>query len=267
MAPWLEQNSPMDEFVPLDRLDEKRYGLVICYPRCEPAEMKGRLMEMRELGIEALSFSGEKAVGNLQVLGKGCVGIVVLARVATGWVALKIRRTDADRSGMGHEAEMLRFANSVGVGPKLIGCSENLLVMEFIDGVLLPRWVEEIGKEECNWARVRRILRETLEQCWRLDEAGLDHGELSQASKHVIVDADERPQLLDFETASTTRKVSNVTSVCQYLFLSGRTAEQISRGLCLTDRNGLIHVLKRYKMKRCRENFEEILRTSRLRAR
>lgn len=42
-------------------------------------------------------------------------------------VALKIRRTDADRSQMYHEADMLKKANSVDVGPKLLDVSENFL--------------------------------------------------------------------------------------------------------------------------------------------
>jgi putative serine/threonine protein kinase len=43
---------------------------------------------------------------------------------------------------MQHEAEMLKKANSVGVGPKLLGVSKNFLLMQFIDGKLLPEWLE-----------------------------------------------------------------------------------------------------------------------------
>jgi len=108
-------------------------------------------------------FRGDRLVNNVKVLGKGCVGIVVLAYTAAGKVALKIRRTDADRAGMKHEAQMLRAANSVGVGPKLLDFSENLLMMEFVDGLLIPRWVEALEKEDNARLRVERVLRDILE--------------------------------------------------------------------------------------------------------
>ncbi|NIM45322.1 MAG: serine/threonine protein kinase, partial [Nitrososphaeria archaeon] len=177
----------MVKTVALGRLGEEGYGQVICYPRCETGELAKRLSEMRELGVKALSFRGEKRIGNIRVLGKGCVGIVVLAQTETGRAALKIRRTDADRAGMKREAEMLRIANGVEVGPKLLGFTENLLMMKFVDGILLPGWIETLEEKEGANLRVGRVLRDVLEQCWRLDEAGLDHGELSRASKHIII--------------------------------------------------------------------------------
>jgi putative serine/threonine protein kinase len=250
----------MNECAPLDNLEEEHYGLVICYPRYSPEELKRRLTEMRTLGVEALCFVGEKNVGSLRVLGKGCVGIVVLARTKNGEAALKIRRTDADRSEMKHEAEMLQIANSVGVGTKLLSFSENLLLMEFMSGPLLPKWVENVRAEKDAGLKVRGVLRETLEQCRRLDEAGLDHGELVYASKHIVVDAEDTPCLLDFETASTMRRVSNVTSVCNYLFLSGEMAELTKEWFGKMGRNSLIEALRRYKRSPSRIGFEEVLR-------
>ena len=76
-------------------------------------------------------------------------------------------------------------------------------------------WIEENRR----LTLVRHVLRDVLEQCWRLDEAGLDHGELSRAPKHIIMDLKSNSRILDFETASTSRKVSNVTSICNFLFI------------------------------------------------
>ncbi len=248
----------MDLLVALERLEDERYGRVICYPRYDLEEFRRRLEEMKRLGIRTVSFTGEKMVSDLPVLGKGCVGIVVLAYTGTGKVALKIRRTDADRSSMGHEAEMLRVANSVDVGPRLLEFTGNLLMMEFIDGMLLPKWIESLREKDAQ-SRIRIALRALLEQAWRLDEAGLDHGELSRAPKHIILNSGDKPYLLDFETASTARRVSNVTSICQYLFISGKTAELIGERYGKVDGESLLSALRRYKKERTKENFENIL--------
>jgi len=248
----------MNEIVPLDRPEEERYGRIICYPKYDLDELRRRLMEMRKLGIKALSFTGEKNVNNTSVLGKGYVGIVVLAYAEAGKVALKIRRTDADRAGMKHEAEMLRIANSVNIGPRLLDFTDNFLMMQFIDGLLLPKWLEALGEKEDTCLRVRNVLGKILEQAWRLDEIGLDHGELSNGSKHIIVDKEDRVFLVDFETASVTRRVSNVTSICHFLFMKGKASAMIRRRLGEIYEEALLAALRNYKKKLTRNNFERI---------
>ena len=242
--------------VSLRVLSEKEHKL-LCYPRLEQAELEKRLKELKRLGVKALEFTGEKSVFGLPVLGKGCVGIVVLAHTSSGKAALKIRRVDADRKEMSHEAEMLTKANATNVGPEMFQTSENFLLMELIDGTHFPEWLESLKEKEV--LRVRLVLRDVLEQCYRLDEAGLDHGELSNASKHILVDARDQPFLVDFETASTSRRVSNVTSVCQYLLLGSQIADKVKEKLYKVDTELLIQKLRAYKRERTRENFEEIL--------
>jgi putative serine/threonine protein kinase len=244
--------------VPLKQLLEERYGKVMCYPRYDLGELRRRVKELKKLGVRAVEFAGGKSAFDVPVLGKGCVGIVVVALTDQGKAALKVRRVDADRAGMQREAEMLRRANDVGVGPRLLGTTENFLLMEFVEGTLLPQWVEML-KGRGTRSRIREILREVLEQCWRLDESGLDHGELSRAPKHVIVDSSDNPCLVDFETASLHRRVSNVTSICQYLFIGSQAAKTIRRKLGKISREELINALRTYKQQCTRENFEKVL--------
>ena len=225
--------------------------------------MRKRLKELKKLGVKAVEFTGEKMAFNVPVLGKGCVGIVVAVHTNLGKGALKIRRLDADRAGMQHEAEMLRRANAINVGPRPFKVTENFLLMEFIEGTLFPQWVEAL-KGRGTRSRIRRVLRAILKQCCRLDETGLDHGELSRAPKHIIVDADDRPRLVDFETASINRRVSNVTSICQYLFIGSQAAKTIKRKLGKVNEKELISALRNYKHERARENIKKILDTCRL---
>ena len=241
--------------ISIEKLEEKPYAPIICYPKSSKAELRKRLAELQELGVTALEFTGEREVFNIPVLGKGCVGIVIIAHRDREKAALKIRRVDADRSQMQREAEMLRKSNSVNVGPKLLCVSKNFLLMQFVDGDLLPQWLEKHNEK----TRIRRLLREILEQCWCLDNAGLDHGELSHAPKHIIVDKADKAFIVDFETASVNRKPSNVTSICQFLFISGVVAEKVHERLGRKDKKAIIETLKRYKRNRTREKFEKVL--------
>jgi putative serine/threonine protein kinase len=242
--------------VSTEKLGEEPYASIICYPRLSKVELKKRFNELRKLGVEALEFTGAKEAFNMPVLGKGCVGIVTIAYRNGEKAALKIRRIDADRAGMRQEAKMLRKANLANVGPKLLSVSSNFLLMQFIDGYLLPEWLDK----RRNKALVRRVLREVLEQCWRLDVAGLDHGELSHAPKHIIIDKSNAPFIVDFETASLNRKPSNVTSICQFLFISGLVAKEVAEKLGGKDKKVIVEGLRRYKNIMVRENFENVLK-------
>jgi len=251
------------EIVSLERLRDKRYAIILCYPRYGSKETTKRIQELKRLGVKALEFIGEKTAFNVPVLGKGCVGIVVKALLDKKRVALKIRRVDADRLGMQREAEMLQTANKVGVGPRLIGISENFLLMEFLEGTLLPKWIQTLkGKGTRN--RIRQVLRHILEQCRKLDQTGLDHGELSHAPKHIIIDATDKANIVDFETASIMRRTSNVTSICQYLFLGSQLAKKLLKKIGEIDKEALLTALRNYKHESTNQNFLKILQACKL---
>lgn len=239
----------------VEKLRCEPFSSILCYPRLSYDELDKRVRELTELGVSALEFVGEKKVLDMPVLGKGCVGLVVVAHFSSQRVALKIRRVDADRDMMLHEAQMLRVANSVDVGPKLIGASENFLLMQLIEGNLLPKWLNGAVEKEL----LVKVLLDLLEQCWRLDMIRLDHGELSHAPKHVIVDHCNKPFIVDFETASLNRKPSNVTSLAQFLFISGALAEKITSILGPVDKKAVIEALRRYKAGQSRRSFEQVL--------
>jgi len=247
--------------VALERsFEEEKYGKILCYPKYDLTELTKRVEELNRLGINAIEFTGEKTVNNMVVLGKGCVGIVVVAHTKEEKAALKIRRTDANRNEMQHEAEMQKKANIAEVGPKLLNTSENFLLMELIKGSLLFQWISTLRGRGTK-TRIINVLKDVLEQCWRLDNIGLDHGELSKAPKHIIVDDEDKPHIVDFETASDRRKVSNVTSICQYLFIGSEVAKILRRKSVNISKDVLIESLRKYKKKRSRRNFESILET------
>jgi len=243
--------------VPIENLKEEPYASVLCYPRVSETKLQNRLGELKTHGVKAVEFAGKTSAFNVPVLGKGYVGIVIIAHLDGQRAALKVRRVDADRLGLQHEAQMLAKANSVHVGPKLMSVSNTFLLMQFIDGDLLPDWLETTKERES----VFSVLNDILEQCWRLDSIGLDHGELSNAPKHVIVDKVQKPFIVDFETASVERRPANVTSVCQFLFISGGTvARMVAETLGERNSEEVIKALRLYKNHRTRENFNRVLR-------
>lgn len=244
--------------IPVSQLAQEPYASVLCFPNPQESELQNRVAELRDLGVVALEFSGTASVFGVAVpvLGKGFVGIVVIAHLNGGRVAVKIRRTDADRADLLHEAKMLSEANAVGVAPKLIAASKNFLIMQLIDGDLLPNWLET-NKDKVT---VSQVLGQVLEQCYRLDQIGLDQGELSKAPKHLLVDKAKKTFIVDFETASLERRAANVTAVCQYLFGGNSSAAKILNEIFgEKNRIELIALLKGYKKNKTRENFESLL--------
>ncbi len=241
--------------VPLERLSQKPFSNVIAYPHADTDSVKTRFDQIAQLGIDQLVFKGSSVIHGVSVLGKGCVGIVVEGRTSKGEsVALKIRRTDANRPDMHTEAMFQRLANVAGVGPMLSGEEPDVLAMELVTGQTLPRWLSK----EIDPISTQPMLRSMLKQCCTLDQIGLDHGELSHAHKNILVSR-KGPVIVDFESSSSTRNPHNVTSLVQYLFFSGKIAERVRSSTGFSDRAELIERLRAYKMKREWEQFENLM--------
>jgi putative serine/threonine protein kinase len=249
----------LDEHVSLSRkvVELGDLATILCYPRPEATEMEARMRELASIGIDALELTGPRQIGHSRVLGKGCVGIVAKALMRDKTVALKIRRVDADRRDMNHEADMLRLANSVDVGPRLLAQSDNFLVMELINGLPLYRWAALLPKTGCK-RRVRRVVGGLLDDCYRLDGISLDHGELSEAPKNVLIDENGVPRIVDFESASDKRRPSNVTSIAQYLLIGGGPAKRIRAVLRWRRKASLIRALREYKHNPRDQAFQRI---------
>ena len=247
-----------NEIIPLRGLIEKKYRLILCYPRFTHTEFENRIEELQKLGVEKIEFNGDQSIFDIPILGKGCVGIVVISYTNDSKFAMKIRRVDSDRMEMFHEGEMMKIANSVNVGPKFGKTSKNFLLMDLIEGKYFPEWTKSL--EEKDRKLLRQIIRNILDQCYRLDLVGLDHGELSSAPKHIIIDKKNVPYLIDFETASNKRRVSNVSSICQFFFLGSQIAPIVKEkmGKEINEKK-LVETLRIYKQSLTRYDFEKII--------
>jgi putative serine/threonine protein kinase len=241
----------------------EKFEKVICYPKFNPKKTSERFLEIKKLGIREIFSEGKFSIQKINVLGKGYCGIVVLASTKKSKVALKIRRTDIRKKGIIHEVKMQKIANSENIGPKLLDFTENIIMMEVIEGISFIKWINYYKSGKISKRRVLKVLRDILEQCRRLDARGLDHGELSDASKHILITSNDKVKLLDFEKSSTNRKVSNVTSICHYLFMSGKIANlrfEKNNKNEMKKRTSLITKLGIYKRKPSRVTFLRILK-------
>ena len=243
--------------VPASKLVSEPYSLILGYPKATKSELSKRYSELKKLGITAISFQGDTILSNIHVLGKGYVGVVVLAKLHKKDVALKIRRIDSSRPEMKSEAKLLKIANKANVGPKLLDSSKNFLVMEYLDGKKITDWVREL-KGRGSAAKLREIVRQVLEDCYKLDTIHLDHGELSYIHKHVIVG--KSSCIIDFESSSTNRRTSNVTSATQSIFIGSVLSSIVKKMIKIPSKKKMIPPLKKYKHDQSRENFDEILK-------
>ena len=234
----------MTETIPVDGLIGSRADFLLSYPTYDDAVAVERLSELLDLGVTAIELRGPHMIEGVHVLGKGHVGVVLVALMGGRSVALKVKRADADRETLEREAEYLRLANGVSVGPRLVDVSQNFLLMELIEGKYLVDWVEGLNPGDTK--KLHRVIWDLLDKAHRLDVAGLDHGELSSAHRHVMV-AGGVPRIIDFESASTIRRCSNVTSITQYVFFNRRMRERVSRVMGLPERGALLEALAAYK--------------------
>jgi len=244
--------------VPVSKLVQEPYSLILGYPRATKSELAKRLVELKKLGIKTVLFQGHTTLDSIPVLGKGYVGVVVLARQGKREVALKIRRIDSSRSEMKSEAKLLKLANKVNVGPKLVDSSKNFIIMEYVEGKKIIDWVKEL-KGRGSAAKLKATIRKVLEDCYNLDKIHLDHGELSHIHKHVIVG--RTPCIIDFESASTNRRTSNVTSATQSILIGSGLANLVKKITKVPDKKKLIIFLKKYKHDQSRKNFDLLLKT------
>lgn len=249
-------------FISIKKFIKEPYSKILGYPKASSRQLQSRISELEKLKIKSISFTGQTTIGSLQILGKGYVGVVVLAKKRNNLVALKIRRLDSQRSEMQSEAKLLRLVNTVNVGPKLYDASKNFLVMEYLEGDKIGDWIQSL-KGSGSSKKLKSIVRIILEDCYRLDQMGFDHGELSSISKHVIV-GKLRTTLIDFESSSVNRRASNVTSITQAIFIGSGIAKKVQRIYKIPPKEKIIDALRAYKQEQTRRSFDDIVKILKL---
>jgi putative serine/threonine protein kinase len=133
--------------------------------------------------------------------------------------------------------------------------------MEFIDGLTIIDWIRQ--QQNLSTYKVRDIVVTVLKKCYDLDKIHLDHGELSRLDRHVLISEHDNVNIIDFESSSNLRKISNVTSATQALLLNGMIARRIN-DLLNIPKNEIIQILRLYKQKPTKYNFDRLIQIVRM---
>ena len=242
-------------FQPISVFKKDPYRKILAFPKVTESEIEKRIEELKKIRVTHVSFTGPLQIDKCHILGKGYVGMVVLAKKSGKIVALKIRRTDSPRKNMSGEAKLLKTANEINIGPEIIDNSKNFLVMEFIDGEKIIDWVKKTTTKP---KELRSVISNVLRECYLLDDTGLDHGELSTIDKHVMV-GKNRNTIIDFESSSKKRITSNVSAATQAIFIGTGLAKIIRKKIDVPRKDKIIRLVRNYKKLRTQESFDELL--------
>ncbi|MFB5648676.1 MAG: serine/threonine protein kinase, partial [Candidatus Nitrosomaritimum aestuariumsis] len=140
--------------------------------------------------------------------------------------------------------------------------SKNFVVMEFLDGEKIGNWIKSLGGRGSS-KKLKSTIKSVLEDCFKLDQIGFDHGELSSISKHVIV-GDKKSTIIDFESSSTKRRVSNVTSITQAIFIGSGIGKQVQKIYKIPSKEKIINALRTYKQDQSQDSFDNLLKILKL---
>ncbi|RZN55749.1 MAG: hypothetical protein DSO09_02135 [Candidatus Methanomethylicota archaeon] len=233
------------------KIEDERLKVILSYPIFKEEFYNEVLRELREMGINELISRGRVNIGKINVIGKGCTSIVVQGLRNNNIIALKILRVDSNRESVSREGRILSIVNREGIGPKLIDYKNKVIAMEYIEGEYISNWLR---REQDN-LKMRMIIKDLLEQCYKLDLLGIFHKELSNPKTHIIIRNEEKPVIIDFETISLESKNSNLSSIIGYLFFSN---SKILEKIIKWDSIKLRELVREYK--KTRSNYNEILR-------
>ena len=228
---------------------------LLTYPRTSREAALARLVELRLLGISRIILEGNLELCGVKILGKGTNSVVFKAyHRSLGTVLIKALRLDASRVTLLREAAILKRVNALGYRPRIFSYSANFIVREYIRGIPLSAWLRTASPH-----RLRKVLLDLLDMLYRLDRAGISHGELSIPGDHILISEDGSPVIIDYESASLTRKKKNLTQFIQYILFKSRNILENKLKITL-DIESIINLLRDYKRSTSGEILIEIER-------
>ncbi len=196
---------------------------------------------LRDLGVVGFVPYGGESIGGFKVLGKGHSSVVfAVFHKDYGVIALKVRREDSKRDSLILECRLLEAASPVA--PKVFFCHDDVVGMELIRGRRFEELIRGVGS--C-WTVLTYAIK-VLAAGWWLDRLGIDHKELSYAREHVIVDERDSVRVVDFESATFSRKC-NLCRLFSWLFMRLRVHELTCPGFeeRLSELLNLVRLYKR----------------------
>lgn len=246
--------------ISLEQLWHSPARKLLAYPSGDEDILTRRWAELQTLGIESIYSYGAETLVGLEILGVGYCGVVLRVRHQGHDRVLKVRREPAPQPSLQTEAHMLLRANGVNVGPQYIAHSDNFLLMDYIGGPTLVDWLQASQSDEA----IHKIVAQLIHQAYRLDQAGLDHGDLRCITAHGLVQT-TGPVLIDFSGASLERRPANVTTLVQGLFIGTYITQLLRPWFAQVNKTELIDYLRQYKQQPSSTYLRQLLQYLELR--
>ncbi len=141
-------------------------------------------------------------------------GIIYLTKYKGIKVAIKkkLPRSEAiDR--IQNEIKFLKILNKHKIGPKILKHTKDSFTYKFINGIFIKEFLEK----EKSKTKIKKILKQVFEQCYKMDKLGINKLEMHNPFKHIIITPRLKAHLVDFERCYYTKDPKNVTQFCQYI--------------------------------------------------
>ena len=230
---------------------------ILSYPKNDEEISRERFNILVKHGLEAFILDGPMKMGKISFLGKGTNSLVIKAILKRHIVAIKILRLDASRNNLLNEVKLLLRLKNTRIVPRIVVFSDWFIIEEFIKGVLIGDFLQKdiysYDKRMCD-----QLVADILFKSYTLDKLNIDHGELSRADRHIIITDSLKSIIIDFESASESRKPRNITAICHYLFIKSQASEYL-RLLYNINLDDLNTILKKYKKSITPENFRLLM--------
>ena len=203
-------------------------------------------------GVKSLRYHAKGSRGFV-FKGRWDKSSFVKSHIASGKeidVAIKVRHNDSDAPGtLLKEAKWLKELNQKRIGPRLYYSHDLFLVLEFISGVGLDKYLEKVG---ALGAKGRSVMLQVLKQCRQMDLLKVSKEEMHRPHSNVIVGEGKnnsvRVTLIDFERCHRDDHPQNVTQFVTFLIKIGVFSLEKGRELA-----------SRYKEDYLEEMYKEIV--------
>lgn len=161
----------------------------------------------------------------LRKFAEGWRGVIYRGEWKGEEVAVKVAKGPEVAEALRKEGEILEKLRGVEGFPQLLLRGEDFVAYRFIEGTPLGR-LSPSREEE------KRILRRVAELAYLLDSMGIRRDEFQRLDKNVLIGADGRVYVLDFERGSFSDRPSNLPQLLQLLRRKGYVSpeEAVSLG-------------------------------------
>lgn len=189
-----------------------------------------------------------------ELFAKGKRGLIYKTEFNGKEAIVKVNNPESTAiSRIQNEGYFLELLNKHNIGPELYYFNDEMVVMEFVDGILIEEFVSSADISD-----IKKVLKEVLRQCFTLDSLNINKAEMHHPVKHIIV-RENKPILIDFERCRKSLKVKNVTQFCQFINSTKFSSLLKKKGI-LIDMERLRKLSQEYSKQPTKKNLEEIIK-------